>query len=200
MIDENKLLQSEKNRFLVNEFFMLSWEAAVQQRNKGINLFCDKIDSEKKYNFRNELKQFIIEILSQYENKVDSAKHFENIKAVQGFCVKYADEYKDLFPENSIIKNFSTAQKLLNMMCKYYWCMNWISEPPDLPIDRINISKLVKKFPDEKQFSWTQDLNEENYPEKIREFNEVAKEDCFPSVAVWELFNWKRDAYTGDEN
>lgn len=195
MIGENKLLQTEKNKFLTEEFFMLSWEVAVQQRNKGEKIFNDNIKATKKYVFRHELKQFLLKMLLQYGNKVDSEKHFENIKAVQDFCTKYADEHKELFPEDSIIKKFATAQKLLNMMCKYFWCMNWILEPPDLPIDRINISKLPK----EKQFNWTKDLNEENYLEKISEFNEVAKES-FPSVAIWELFNWKRDSYIGDEN
>ncbi len=190
MIDENKLLQTEKNNFLVNEFFMLSWEAAVHERNEGETLFADKASEKEKFIFKHEIKQFLLKMLSQYENKVDSAKHFENIKAVRDFCKNYAEAHKDVFPEDSIVKNFSTAQKLLNMLCKYFWCMNWILEPPDLPIDRINISKLPK----EKQFNWTKDLNEENYLEKINEFKELAKENN-SSIAVWELFNWKRDSY-----
>ena len=40
---ETKLLPALKEKFLKTEFFILSWEAAVQQRNEGQKLFKDGI-------------------------------------------------------------------------------------------------------------------------------------------------------------
>ena len=51
-------------------------------------------------------------------------------------------EKKEIFADGSYAFNFSTAQKYFNMMCKYYWCAGFIEEPPELPIDSINLSKI----------------------------------------------------------
>ena len=59
---ENILLQNEKNRFLADEFFMLSWAAAVQH-NKTWKEISE--ESEKK-EFRNSVKRELERIMLEY--------------------------------------------------------------------------------------------------------------------------------------
>lgn len=74
------------------------------------------------------------------------------------------------------------------MMCKYYWCAGFIEEPPELPIDSINLAKIGRK--DEK---WTKKIKEiPNYEEMIMNFRSNESVLNEGSLAVWELKNWKR--------
>ncbi|MGN0730960.1 MAG: zinc-ribbon domain-containing protein [Treponema sp.] len=67
--------------------------------------------------------------------------------------------------DGSYAFNFSTVQKYFNMMCKYYWCAGFIEEPPELPVDRINLSKIGKKD------SWTKGIiTKSNYEKVMRTF------------------------------
>ena len=77
-------------------------------------------------------------------------------------------------------------------MCKYYWCAGFIEEPPELPVDSINLSKIGKND------SWTKGIiTESDYEKVIEEFcsNESILNES--SLAVWELKNWKRRQFNG---
>ena len=184
MIETN--IQDKKESFLKKEFFMLSWDAAVQQRNEGQKLFKDNISDKKKNTFKKELFVYTEEILKEAykETKVTSNVHHENLLKVSNFI----SEKKEIFADGSYAFNFSTVQKYFNMMCKYYWCAGFIKEPPELPIDSINLSKIGKKY------SWTKKIKEIRYYEKmIEEFRSNVSES---SLAVWELKNWERRQFT----
>lgn len=186
MIETN--IQDKKESFLKKEFFMLSWDAAVQQRNEGQKLFKNNISDGEKNKFKYDLFEFTEEILEAYkENKVNSNVHHENLLKVSNFI----SEKKEIFADGSYAFNFSTVQKYFNMMCKYYWCAGFIKEPPELPIDSINLSKIGKNY------SWTREIiTKSNYEEKIEDFrsNECVLSES--SLAVWELKNWKRRQFT----
>lgn len=168
------LLQNEKNRFLADEFFMLSWEAATQH-NKTWNQITEECGKKE---FRNKIKEWLEIMMTNYAgHPVQPQEHINNIVSLADFSKEKGEEL-----------DIGKCQKLLNMMCKYYWCAGWICEPPDMPIDNINLSEIGKK-----DFSWTKDISDVNkYQSIINEFNEKAKSDGFNSVAVWELCNWKR--------
>lgn len=187
MIETN--IQDKKESFLKKEFFMLSWDAAVQQRNEGQKLFKDNISDGEKNKFKKELFVYTEEILKEAykENKVNSNVHHENLLKVRNFI----SEKKEIFADGSYAFNFSTVQKYFNMMCKYYWCAGFIKEPPELPIDSINLSKIGKNY------SWTREIiTISDYEKKIEDFrsNECVLSES--SLAVWELKNWKRRQFT----
>ena len=125
------------------------------------------------------------------ENKVNSNVHHGNLSKVRNFIRKK----KEIFADGSYAFNFSTVQKYFNMMCKYYWCAGFIKEPPELPIDSINVSKIGKNY------SWTREIIEiSHYKKKIEEFrsNECVLSES--SLAVWELKNWERRQFNGQKN
>ena len=76
-------------------------------------------------------------------------------------------------------------------MCKYYWCAGFIEEPPELPIDSINLSNIGIRD------SWTQEIiTISDYEKMIKAFcsNECVSSEG--SLAVWELKNWNRRQFT----
>ena len=182
-------IQNQKEIFLKSEFFLLSWAAAVQQRNRGQRLFKDNISDEKKNEYKKNLIKFTEDILETYKTqRVNENVHHENLLQVH----KFISEGKEIFADGSYAFNFSTAQKYFNMMCKYYWCAGFIEEPPELPVDSINLSKIGKND------SWTKGIiTESDYEKVIEEFcsNESILNES--SLAVWELKNWKRRQFNG---
>lgn len=165
---------SEKVPFLYDEFFMLSWAAAVQH-----NKVWNEIESDfEKNKFRQKIRKEINVILKEYEKLVSEEKHIENIKKIQQFSKEFGNEL-----------NIGTVQKLLNMMCKYCWCVGWIPEPPHLPIDSINLAKIKKS-----DVKWTEIATIEEYMSLISEFKKEIQKDSCPedTLAGWELAHWKR--------
>ena len=190
-MNENILLQNEKNRFLADEFFMLSWEAAVQH-NKVWNSL--KTKNEQRI-FRQKIKNRLEKMMLNYADKIiDSITHIKNIQLIQDFS-KAEGEKLDI----------GKCQKLLNMMCKYYWCAGWICEPPHLPVDSINLESLESDKTEyenlkstlgitgKNKIKWTNDISKiKKYEFIINAFSNFAKSQGYDSVAVWELCNWKR--------
>ncbi|WP_440556531.1 hypothetical protein [Treponema succinifaciens] len=187
MIETN--IQNQKELFLKLEFFLLSWAAAVQQRNRGQKLFKDNISDEKKNEFKKNLFEFTEEILKTYrEKRVNSDAHHENLLKVHNFIC----EGKEFFAYGSYAFNFSTAQKYFNMMCKYYWCAGFIEEPPELPVDSINLSKIGKTY------SWTKEIiTKDDYEKVIEDFRTNESVSSESSLAVWELKKWNRRQFNG---
>ena len=96
MIETN--IQNQKELFLKSEFFMLSWEAAVQQRNEGQKLFKNNISDGKKNEFKYDLFKHTEEILENYkENKVNSNVHHENLLKVHNFICEKKVENQNCF-------------------------------------------------------------------------------------------------------
>ena len=74
---ENILLQNIKNDFLADEFFMLSWNAAVEHNKTWNNL---KKKSQKR-EFRKKIKSELQKMLMSYsDKKVDEKTHYNNIE------------------------------------------------------------------------------------------------------------------------
>lgn len=184
---ENTLLQNAKNRFLADEFFMLSWAATVQHNSTWKNLTCKC----KQREFRKKVKEKLESMLLEYSsNPVEAEKHLDNIKRLHDFTKDNGEEF-----------DIGKCQKLLNMMCKYYWCMGWICEPPDLPIDGMNLKELTddeyenlrEKLGEKQKINWTECITDEGkYTDIIDAFREHIKADGFSSLAIWELRTWKR--------
>ncbi len=182
-------IQNQKEIFLKSEFFLLSWAAAVQQRNRGQKLFKKNISNEKKNEFKKNLFEFTEDILETYKTqRVNANVHHENLLQVH----KFISEGKGIFTDDSYAFNFSTAQKYFNMMCKYYWCAGFIEEPPELPVDSINLSNIGIKD------SWTKEIiTKDDYEKVIEDFRTNESVSSESSLAVWELKNWNRRQFNG---
>ena len=74
------------------------------------------------------------------------------------------------------------------MMCKYYWCVGFIEEPPHLPIDSINLKNAGIQ-----DKCWTKDINDKTDYKAI--IDGIRKKTGSKSLAQWELANWERRNY-----
>ena len=182
MIETN--IQNQKELFLKSEFFMLSWEAAVQHNG----IWKNNPTQETKDGFREEIKAFLEKnLMNTYptqEEKTDNCpvteeQHIKNIAELQKKSIELGNRL-----------NFGTCQKLLNMMCKYYWCAGYIKEPPHLPIDSINLKNAEIKGKD--MVNWTEIEEPQVY---INLINKIKEKTSGQSLAQWEVDNWNRRSY-----
>lgn len=189
MIETN--IQNQKESFLKKEFFMLSWGAAVQHNGVWKNNPTQKTKDV----FREKIKVFLEEkLMNTYltqEEKTDKCpvtedQHIAIIEELQSESKKHG---KDLLIGDCL--NFGICQKLLNMMCKYYWCVGFIEEPPHLPIDSINLKNAGIKGK-----CWTKDINDKNDYKKI--IDDIRKKTGNKSLAQWEVDNWERRSYKSE--
>ena len=170
-------MNESQRKFLKNEFFMLSWGAAVQHNG----VWNKNTTNKEKGNFRIEIKKFLEDKLSEVysKRKVTEEEHIANIEELQAKTKKLGNAL-----------NFGTCQKLLNMMCKYYWCVGFIEEPPHLPIDRINLENAGIKGKD--MVNWTKIEEPKVY---ISLINKIKEKTSGQSLAQWEVDNWERRNY-----
>lgn len=170
-------MNESQKKFLKNEFFMLSWGAAVQHNGVWKNL-------NGKADFKMQIKAFLEnELLKDYgKRKVTEEEHITNIEKLQARTKELGNRL-----------NFGTCQKLLNMMCKYYWCVGFIEEPPHLPIDRINLINAGIKGKD--MVNWTEIEEPQDYIDLI---NKIKEKTSGQSLAQWEVDNWERRSYKSE--
>lgn len=170
-------MSNSKEQFLKTEFFIFSWKAATEH-----NLVWNKNTTDKaKGNFRKNIKEFLEDKLSKVygKRKVTEEEHIKNIADLQEKSIELGNRL-----------NFGTCQKLLNMMCKYYWCVGFIEKPPHLPIDSINLKNAGIKG-----CNWTQIEDKNEYKSII---DKIRKKAGSQSLAEWEIVNWKRKNYTDE--
>lgn len=204
----------EKEDFLKLIMFSNSWDKAIHQRSGG-RIYKKNIPDAKKEALKNakkiihsakkEVKTMLEGFLSnQYaKGKVSDDEHFENIKKVQNMlldCQNKCDA--EVLDEECLLSRVSTAQKLLNVMCKYWWAAGWIKEPPHCPVDGIVCEKLPKdvrnKLNVQGRFAWTYcledddkncDYKDSKYGTVIEALKKVADKT---SLAQWELELWNK--------
>ena len=170
-----------RKKFLEDRFFAASWGAAAGHNNVWHNEYKGTGNqiARKRAGFCSQLQKQAKSLLDQYKDKTPSdEQHIANIQALKTFSKEKGNEL-----------NIGTVQKLLNVLCKYYWCAGWIQEPPHLPIDSI----MRKRLPPEilmNTTKWTQLDSIEEYKELIAAFKEKSKAEGFKSLAQWELIVW----------
>ncbi len=166
-----------KKDFLIEEFWMLSWNASVQRAKiykKGTN-------EEDRKEFRKDVIDYCTNfIIPMYDLEVAEDKHLANIQSLTNKVSNFSssrilnDGYK-----------IGVAQKLLNLKLKYLWCLNFIPIPPHCPVDRIILSKTSLKD----KMNWTQISTIEEYMDAIYAIKLVAGKK---PLAEWELDNFDR--------
>ena len=158
-----------RKKFLKDRFFAASWGAS-----SGHNRVWNGQTETVKQTFRIALQNEAEEFLTHYTDKTPSdEQHIANIQALKDFSKEQGNEL-----------NIGTVQKLLNMLCKYYWCAGWIQEPPHLPIDKDMLGTIKSAT------AWTHLDSIDEYKELIAAFKEKSKAEGFNSLAQWELTVW----------
>ena len=130
MSDKNSSLKKE---FLKNEIWILAWAGASQRAN----IFPKDMDEKSRILMRAEIKKLVFKDFAQ----------FELLERISGDLVIDKISYLvKRFNNSGISFNVGHAQKLINLLLKYYWCSGWLkNEPPHCPIDRIILTKAKIK-------------------------------------------------------
>ena len=122
-------------KFLISEFWILSWGASVQRAM----LYKETATKDGRATFRKSIIQFVEEeLLPNYKSRISEEDHLSNIESLSDYGTKLGqkilcnDGYK-----------IGVAQKLLNLQLKYLWCFGIVTEPPHCPIDRVIINKTT---------------------------------------------------------
>ncbi len=135
-----------KKEFILGEFWMLTVSAAFQRANIYNSDYNNKDFEDKKNDFKEKLKEIIIQKSEEYKNRVISEEeHLKNIEDIITFSA-----------DPNVLRggrlNFGICQKLLNLYLKYLWCLGLLKfSPPHFPIDR----KIQKELGITNPCSWT---------------------------------------------
>jgi hypothetical protein len=170
-----------KQRFIFGEVAILAWAASVQRAS----LYNPKINVEerKSSDFRKAVLGFVeTTLLPKYKNTCSEADHIANIQSLTAFATEVG---KALLGEEGY--KIGVAQKLLNLLLKYLWCLGYIVEPPHCPIDRIVIAQTSLRG----QLNWTEIKSVEQYSNAIAAVRILANEQS-QTLANWELQFYKR--------
>ncbi|WP_271671214.1 hypothetical protein [Bradyrhizobium sp. CCBAU 51627] len=164
-----------EQQFLLRELWTLAWAASVQRAN----LYAP--GSRQTGQLRDMLQEFITtRILPHYVGSCTERQHYLNLAQLVEFGTgALPDSLRDGR------YRYGVAQKLLNLVLKYHWCLGQISEPPHCPIDRIIIEKTHLRG----RVNWTEIVDEDQYRAVIEAVRRKAEPE---SIARWELRNYRR--------
>lgn len=168
-------------KFIYREITNLAWGASVQRAK----LYDSAIPPEERERdtFRTSILTYIeTNLLSKYKTTCNEADHVANIQGLVNFGTTSgrkllgSDGYK-----------FGVAQKLLNLLLKYLWCLGYVEEPPHCPVDRIVLAKTILRG----KLNWTEITTADKYNESIHAIRVVASAASL-SLSQWELQFYSR--------
>jgi hypothetical protein len=172
---------NNQKEFIFRELLILAWSASVQRAKLYVPSGKNIEDSASA--FRDRLvNYFNQELLNSYKTTCSEEKHiqnlliFSNYGTQQGCRMLGPDGYK-----------LGVAQKFLNLILKYLWCIGEIPEPPHCPVDRIIIGKTALRG----KVNWTEIKKPCQYKKAIEAIREVALKERL-SLAKWELKTFSR--------
>jgi len=173
-------MKALKQTFLHNEIWLLTFGGAFQRGN----IYKANVSDANKSVFRNELKAFVDKhIIPQYKRIVVESAHVLNIEAI----VATSENWKDILNDGKL--TVGVAQKILNLVLKYYWCLGEIEMPPHCPLDRIIQQKGLKS---KSIVNWTSLNDMDEYLRIMTDIKQVAQAKG-KTIAEWELEVFKRN-------
>ena len=161
--------------FILRECFVLAWGASVQRTG------LYKPDTNHEDFQANVILYVRHHLLPMYVEGVSEEQHLTNLQNLVAEATTYGI---------SVLKDgyrYGIAQKLLNLILKYLWCLGHIAEPPHCPIDRIVIDKTSLKG----RVNWTEIKDQTQYLRVIEKVKGLAGTKQL-SVAQWELEYYSR--------
>lgn len=161
-----------KKDFIHNEIRMLTFGAAFQRAG----VYKTNAPEKKKVWMRNKMHSFMVNMLSQYQDKkkiVSDKQHIENLLALQLF----SKNFNELFIDGQL--PLGVIQKMFNLFLKYHWCLGNIGTPPHFPIDRIIQQRLYIK----PLIAWTQMKEIDEYMRIINHARDCMQDQEFMGVS-----------------
>ena len=175
--------------FLIDEFYMLSFSAAVQ-RNR---IYSSENEVERS-KFRERIKEITTEILEGYcLSEISEQQHIDNILQLQSA----SKQFGNILINNML--NIGTVQKILNLNLKYWWCAGWVKKtPPHCPIDAIVLNSILSIARENeirgpsveiiRGCRWTRIATIDEYKEVINAIRDILNASGITkSLADWEL-------------
>jgi hypothetical protein len=168
-----------KQDYLVKELWILAWNASVQRAH----LYTNDVEPNSE-----DTRLFRASLISHLSSQVIPRYSKDGIKEEQHY--KHIDDliaYANSVGEKVLGQlgyKYGVAQKLLNIVLKYHWCLGAITEPPHCPVDRIVIDKTSYRG-----MSWTKIVQRSEYQAIIQDIKRLAGTQ---SVAMWELSIFSR--------
>lgn len=172
---------SHHQKFIYKEVTILAWGASVQRAK----LYNPQIalDERKTDEFRTSVITFIeTNLLPKYKTTCSEKDHVENIQRLVAFGTSEGGNL--LGPDGY---KFGVAQKLLNLLLKYLWCLGHLEEPPHCPVDRIVLAKTTLR----NRLNWTEITTATQYNQAINAIRVVATAAKL-SLPQWELQFYSR--------
>lgn len=122
------MLNSEKEKFILNEILTLTINGALSTRKGKFRIYLDEVKAgnRRRVELNNYLRKNLLKVGQDYINeKVDGDVHLEKI-------IKFKDRITSEF--SNILHNrefrIGIAQKLINLFLKYLWICGKIKEAP----------------------------------------------------------------------
>jgi hypothetical protein len=172
----HKTKMNDQEKFVCRELIVLAWAASVQRSKLYDSKYGKPKDAINA--FRSSLVDYFEKsLLKSYTTNCPEDQHIQNLEdfsnhgTQEGVNLLGPDGYK-----------LGVAQKFLNLMLKYLWCIGKIPEPPHCPVDRIIISKTDLRG----KMNWTEIKTTCEYKTAIGAIRETAKKAGL-SIAQWEL-------------
>ena len=170
-------MKNSKKEFIENVFFANAWRDTSQH----VKIFLN--DDEKfKDVFKDYLKNETKKIVRKYQSEQVS---FDNhTKIIEKF---YNDVNDNNLFKGKIEFSFGRAQKLINVLLKYYWCADMLNnhEPAHMPLDSIILQAIGIK-----NVSWTK-MEAEKYKDCINIARAIADKEKL-SLSEWELRTYEQ--------
>ncbi|RJP79499.1 MAG: hypothetical protein C4522_10340 [Desulfobacteraceae bacterium] len=162
--------------FIKDSLCYRAWSASVQRAN-----LYKKSSGEAKRNFRKQTISFLQnKLLPKYKNPCSEKEHYKNIDSL----IRFANRVGNMVLNKDGYK-YGVSQKLLNLTLKYYWCLDFVKEPPHCPIDRNIINEIDKT--NVPNLNWTQITSKTEYMKIIEAIKDEASN---MSISEWELRNY----------
>ena len=170
-----------KADFIEEVFFSNAFSAAVQH-SRTYSVVDVPNDNDKK-KIRETIKVLLRDIRTSPQYSTGGVEQEEHVRTIEKFASDVTDAHRKHLYDNKF--RIGTAQKLLNVYLKLYWCAEQIAEPPHCPIDRIIIGALDSEH---HEVNWTTLDDLVGYQKLIEAAKSKAGAgDEKLSLAVWEL-------------
>jgi hypothetical protein len=119
---------NDKQDYLVRELWILAWNASVQRAH----LYRSGTESSSEdgsRRFREALIDYLeSQVIPRYrKDRITEEQHYKHIDDLVAYANSVGEKVL-----GQLGYKYGVAQKLLNLILKYHWCLGVINEPPPL--------------------------------------------------------------------
>lgn len=161
----------DQRLFILGQVFSMSMMATAQRGR----VYREGVTEHERLLLRAGLQVRLEQLLPRYVHPVCDSAHLENIENLaeemssSGQCVLRGARFR-----------IGSAQKVLNLYLKYFWCLGEIATPPHCPFDSLVLARVPKC----QYVRWTQLDSMAEYARIVDAAREVAGD---VPLAEWEL-------------